>query len=123
MGNGVCQVAGSRLGWVREREFSEAKGGKGAGWPKQLSITPTATPTSIGTSSMGAVVAVSGDFLLVAGGLDRVGRPHNQVLKVEVCFAGKTCLLWRNNIALECMCEARTSVFEHMFVQQCARPT
>lgn len=36
---------------------------------------------------MGAVVAVSGDHLLVAGGLDRVGKPHNQVLKVEVCFA------------------------------------
>ena len=80
----VCQVAGSRLGWFREREFSEAKGGVGAGWPNQLSVTPVATPASVGTTSLGAVVAVSDDHLLVAGGLNRVGKPHNQVLKVQV---------------------------------------
>jgi len=40
------------------REFSEASGGKGEGWPRELSVTPKATPASVGTSSLGAVVAV-----------------------------------------------------------------
>ena len=88
------EVPGSRLGWRRQREFSEAKGGSGPGWPKALSITPEATPASVGTSSLGAVVAVSGDWLLVAGGLDKIGRPQRQVIKVKLTANPRMRPIW-----------------------------
>ena len=82
--SGGNELRGSRLGWNRKREFSEAKGGTAASWPKALHITPEATPASVGTSSLGSLVAMSGDWMMVAGGLDRSGDPHNQVLKVKL---------------------------------------
>ena len=88
------ELPGSRLGWRRQRKFSEAKGGTGPGWPKELSITPEATPASVGTSSLGAVVAVSGDWMLVAGGLDKIGRPQRQVIKVRLTANPRARPIW-----------------------------
>jgi hypothetical protein len=91
------ELRGSRLGWKRTREFSEARGGKGPGWPKELSITPEATPSSVGTTILGAIVAVSGDWMIVAGGLDKIGRPHSQVLKVKLSATPRLRPIWQKD--------------------------